>query len=37
MRYPETVDYLYALGNEIYILACPVRCHPEALWPIAQN
>ncbi len=25
------------LGNEIYILACPARCHPEALWPVAQN
>lgn len=25
------------LGNEIYILACPARCHPRATWPVAQN
>jgi hypothetical protein len=25
------------LGNEIYILACPARCHPEAAWPAIQN
>lgn len=25
------------LGNEVYILACPGRCHPEALWPVLQN
>ncbi|GAA1615356.1 hypothetical protein [Actinoplanes couchii] len=25
------------LGNEIYLLACPARCHPRALWPVAQN
>lgn len=25
------------LGNEIYILACPARCHPEAAWPVPQN
>ncbi|MEV4343170.1 hypothetical protein AB0J83_01630 [Actinoplanes sp. NPDC049596] len=25
------------LGNELYILACPARCHPEAAWPVLQN
>ncbi|MCO8274886.1 hypothetical protein M1L60_30265 [Actinoplanes sp. TRM 88003] len=25
------------LGNELYIFACPARCHPEALWPALQN
>ena len=25
------------LGNEVYIFACPARCHPEALWPALQN
>ena len=25
------------LGSEIYILACPARCHPEAAWPVLQN
>jgi hypothetical protein len=25
------------LGNEVYILAYPARCHPEAAWPVLQN
>ncbi|MBL7255435.1 hypothetical protein [Paractinoplanes lichenicola] len=25
------------LGNEVYIFACPARCHPEAAWPAIQN
>ncbi|MBU2669415.1 hypothetical protein KOI35_38475 [Actinoplanes bogorensis] len=25
------------LGNEVYIFACPARCHPQALWPAIQN
>ncbi|MEU4689636.1 hypothetical protein [Actinoplanes sp. NPDC023714] len=25
------------LGNELYVMACPARCHPEAAWPALQN
>jgi hypothetical protein len=28
---------LLFLGNEVYIQACPARCHPEAAWPAIQN
>lgn len=25
------------LGNEVYLLACPDRCDPAAVWPVDQN
>ncbi|MBQ0999645.1 hypothetical protein [Streptomyces sp. RK62] len=25
------------LGNEVYLLACPDRCDPAAVWPVNQN
>ena len=25
------------LGNEVYIQACPARCHPDAVWAAVQN
>jgi hypothetical protein len=34
--YSDT-HYLLFLGNEIYLLACPRQCHPQALWPVLQN
>ena len=37
MRDREDEQAQLFLGNEIYILACPARCHPEAAWPVAQN
>ncbi|MBM2614574.1 hypothetical protein JIG36_03270 [Actinoplanes sp. LDG1-06] len=36
MREGKEQVYLF-LGNEVYIQACPARCHPEALWPAIQN
>lgn len=30
-------EYLFFLGNEVYILACQAQCQPDSLWPIAQN
>lgn len=37
---PDTFDpdcYLLFLGNEIYLHACPERCHPAAIWPVLQR
>ena len=36
---PDTfsaVEYCMFLGNSVYLLACPVRCDPAALWPMNQ-
>ena len=30
-------NYALFLGNELYLLACPRQCHPQALWPVLQN
>ncbi|MFC6022032.1 hypothetical protein ACFP2T_38445 [Plantactinospora solaniradicis] len=30
-------EYCMFLGNEIYLLACPARCDPAAVWPVNQN
>ena len=30
-------EYGMFLGNDIYLLACPARCHPAAVWPVNQN
>lgn len=29
--------YQLFLGNEVYLLACPKRCDPAAVWPVNQN
>ncbi|MER6750277.1 hypothetical protein [Streptomyces fungicidicus] len=29
--------YLLFLGNEVYLLACPQRCDPAAVFPVNQN
>ncbi|MEU0651353.1 hypothetical protein ACWEV9_06945 [Streptomyces albogriseolus] len=29
--------YLLFLGNEVYLLACPKRCDPAAVFPVNQN
>ncbi|WP_406008387.1 hypothetical protein OG440_21345 [Streptomyces sp. NBC_00637] len=29
--------YSLFLGNEVYLLACPGRCDPAAVWPVNQN
>ncbi|MGW3492398.1 hypothetical protein [Streptomyces sp. NPDC001020] len=29
--------YWLFLGNEVYLLACPARCDPAAVWPVNQN
>ncbi|KAB2976665.1 hypothetical protein F8R89_34445 [Streptomyces sp. SS1-1] len=29
--------YVLFLGNEVYLLACPARCDPAAVWPVNQN
>ncbi|MEV5340162.1 hypothetical protein AB0K93_17010 [Streptomyces sp. NPDC052676] len=29
--------YNLFLGNEVYLLACPDRCDPAAVWPVNQN
>ncbi|MFJ7213506.1 hypothetical protein [Amycolatopsis sp. NPDC098790] len=37
---PDTFNsdqYGLFLGNEVYVLACPARCHPAAAWPVNQN
>nr|WP_157233909.1 hypothetical protein [Kibdelosporangium phytohabitans] len=34
---PYADDYMIFLGNAVYVLACPVRCHPAAVWPVPQN
>lgn len=25
------------LGNKAYLLACPARCDPAAVWPVNQH
>lgn len=32
---PDT--YSLFLGNEAYLLACPARCDPAAVWPVNQH
>lgn len=37
---PDSVGpdaYGLFLGNEVYLLACPERCDPAAVWPVNQN
>ncbi|MGW2776383.1 hypothetical protein ACWC4C_28330 [Streptomyces olivaceoviridis] len=29
--------YWLFLGNEVYLLACPARCDPAAIWPVNQH
>ncbi|TVL88684.1 hypothetical protein CD790_30315 [Streptomyces sp. SAJ15] len=29
--------YWLFLGNEVYLLACPARCDPAAVWPVNQH
>jgi hypothetical protein len=29
--------YLLFLGNEVYLLACPARCDPAAVFPVNQH
>jgi hypothetical protein len=29
--------YCMFLGNDVYLLACPARCDPAAVWPVNQN
>ncbi|MFB6958491.1 hypothetical protein ACFCYB_16025 [Streptomyces sp. NPDC056309] len=29
--------YWLFLGNEVYLLACPTRCDPAAIWPVNQH
>ncbi|MFF4828111.1 hypothetical protein ACFY20_35050 [Streptomyces sp. NPDC001312] len=29
--------YWLFLGNEVYLLACPARCDPSAIWPVNQH
>ncbi|MET8490060.1 hypothetical protein OIE90_21220 [Streptomyces cellulosae] len=29
--------YLLFLGTEVYLLACPKRCDPAAVFPVNQN
>ncbi|MDH2394004.1 hypothetical protein QCN29_35710 [Streptomyces sp. HNM0663] len=36
--YSVAIDtYNLFLGNEVYLLACPARCDPAAVWPVNQN
>ncbi|MEU8762700.1 hypothetical protein [Streptomyces sp. NPDC048659] len=36
--YSSSIDgYQLFLGNEVYLLACPARCDPAAIWPVNQN
>jgi hypothetical protein len=30
-------EYCMFLGNDVYLLACPARCDPAAVWPVNQN
>lgn len=30
-------EYGLFLGNGVYLLACPNRCNPAAVWPVNQN
>ncbi|WP_327325639.1 hypothetical protein OG735_26555 [Streptomyces sp. NBC_01210] len=30
-------SYVLFLANEVYLLACPARCDPAAVWPVNQN
>ncbi|SBT51115.1 hypothetical protein [Micromonospora auratinigra] len=30
-------EYGMFLGNDVYLLACPARCDPAAVWPVNQN
>ncbi|MFE3541931.1 hypothetical protein ACFXK0_03035 [Nocardia sp. NPDC059177] len=33
----DAIDEGLFLGNQVYLLACPDRCDPAALWPVCQN
>ncbi|MBF9130271.1 hypothetical protein I0C86_15090 [Plantactinospora sp. S1510] len=33
----SAAEYGMFLGNEVYLLACPARCDPAAVWPVNQN
>ncbi|WP_207958241.1 hypothetical protein [Streptomyces sp. YIM 98790] len=35
--YGSTDEYCLFLGNEVYLLAYPARCHPAATWPVNQK
>jgi hypothetical protein len=30
-------EYCMFLGNAVYLLGCPARCDPAAVWPVNQN